>query len=110
MYGDQAPHLVALVAARPSLAAPVHADDTRLLEADIVHMARHEMARGVDDVLARRTRLALTDAGNGVEMAEGAARVLGDELGWDASRRAGEVETYRHTIATMHAWRVEASV
>lgn len=106
-YGDQSWHLVQLIATRPSLADPVDGGDTRLLNAEVVHMARHELARTVADVLARRSRLALVDADNGLGFAAGVARVLGDELGWDVARRDAEVATYRAEIAAMHAWRAE---
>lgn len=104
-YGDQAPHVFALLAARPSLGSSLCESDRRLLEAEVVHMARHEFARSVDDVLSRRTRLILTDARNGLDHAVGVARVLGDEFGWDAARRETEVVAYTANVARMHAWR-----
>ena len=99
------PLFFALLAARPSLGNGVYESDRRLLEAEVVHMARHEFARTVDDVLSRRTRLILTDARNGVDHAAGVARVLGDELGWDAARRETEVAAYAANVARMQAWR-----
>jgi glycerol-3-phosphate dehydrogenase len=51
--------------------------------AQVVWAARHEMARTVDDCLARRTRALFLMAGAAVAMAPGVARVLARELGRD---------------------------
>ena len=52
--------------------------------AQVVWAARREMARTVDDVLARRTRALHLNAAAAVEMAPQVARLLGAELGRDA--------------------------
>jgi glycerol-3-phosphate dehydrogenase len=43
--------------------------------------ARHEMARSVEDVLARRCRVLFLDAPAAASCAEAAGRILADELG-----------------------------
>jgi glycerol-3-phosphate dehydrogenase len=52
-----------------------------LSEAMVRFAARHEYARTVEDVLARRSRLLFLDAGAAAEAAPGVAAVLADELG-----------------------------
>jgi len=47
--------------------------------------AREEMARTVEDVLSRRLRMLLLDAGAAVEMAPAVARILAEELGREES-------------------------
>jgi glycerol-3-phosphate dehydrogenase len=57
-----------------------------ILAAEVVWAARHEMARTVDDVLARRTRSLLLDARASMEIAPEVAGILAAELrredGW----------------------------
>ncbi len=107
-YGSDAWHLLDAIAVRPALGAPVDGGDDRLLVVEVVHAVRHEWARDVEDVVARRTRLLLLDSENGCHIAAGVARVMGDELGWDAADRAAAVARYLDTVATMHAWRHES--
>jgi glycerol-3-phosphate dehydrogenase len=54
------------------------------LRAEAVYAARHEMARTLDDVLARRTRARLFDRPACVAAAPAVADLLASELGWDA--------------------------
>ena len=60
-----------------------------------VWAARHEMARSVEDVLARRTRSLLLDARASIEAAPAVARLLGAELARDASWCEEQVRRYR---------------
>ena len=55
---DDRAERAALVAGRPELAAPLAGGGTR--HADVVHACTHEGALHLEDVLERRTRLALT--------------------------------------------------
>jgi glycerol-3-phosphate dehydrogenase len=54
-----------------------------IVAAQAVWAARHEMARTVDDVLARRTRALHLNAAAAIEMAPWVARLLAGELGRD---------------------------
>jgi len=93
VYGADAAALLATAAADPSLAAPLH---PRLpyAAAQVVWGARHEMARTVEDVLARRTRALLLDARASVECAPAVARLMAEELGRDAAWERGQIEDY----------------
>jgi glycerol-3-phosphate dehydrogenase len=51
--------------------------------AQVVWAARHEMARTVDDVLARRTRALFLNARAATAMAPAVAQLLARELGRD---------------------------
>lgn len=68
----------------------VPADDPRL-EARIREAVRDEMAMTLGDVVFRRTGLG-EPPGPGREAVSAAARIAGAELGWDAGRRAAEIE------------------
>jgi glycerol-3-phosphate dehydrogenase len=64
------------------------------LEAEVAWAARHELALSIDDVLARRTRLAQERPDRGEPFARRVAQILGAELGWDAAREGSEARTY----------------
>ena len=60
----------------------------------VVWASRHEMARTVEDVLARRTRSLLLDARASIEAAPRVAALLAEELGRDTDWVAAQVEQY----------------
>jgi glycerol-3-phosphate dehydrogenase len=93
VYGSDAPAIQDLMRATPSLAAPLHAQ-LPYTGAEVVWAARHEMARTVEDVLARRTRALFLNARAAEAMAPEVARLMAGELGWDASRQAAEVTEF----------------
>jgi glycerol-3-phosphate dehydrogenase len=95
--GDHAlddPELAGLVAERPEWGERLH---PRLpyRAADVVRAARHEMARSVEDALARRTRALLLDARASVEAAPRTAALLAAELGRDDAWQRRQVAAYR---------------
>ncbi len=69
-------------------------EETDHLEAEVVHAVRAELARSLDDVLARRLRLAARLPDRGAAIAPRVAQLVGGELGWDAERQAREVADY----------------
>jgi glycerol-3-phosphate dehydrogenase len=56
-------------------------EDFAFTRGDVLRFVRDEMARTVEDVLARRTRVLFTEAGKAVDLAPEVARVMADELG-----------------------------
>jgi glycerol-3-phosphate dehydrogenase len=58
----------------------------------ILRAAREEMAVTLGDVVYRRTELGESPPPDREAVAL-AARIAGDELGWDAERRAAEIES-----------------
>ena len=64
------------------------------LEVEVVHAVRSEHALSLDDVLARRMRLAAHLRDRGAAIAPRVADLMGRELAWDDARRAAEVERY----------------
>jgi glycerol-3-phosphate dehydrogenase len=77
--------------------------DTRLhpalpyTEGEIVWAARHEMARTVEDMLARRTRALFLNARAAMEMAPRIAELMAAELGRDESWRTTQVAEFMAT-------------
>ncbi len=64
------------------------------LRGQVQWAARHEMARTVEDVLARRTRALLLDARASIEAAPTVARLLARELGHDTAWIDEQVAAY----------------
>jgi glycerol-3-phosphate dehydrogenase len=93
VYGSDAPAIQGLMRETTSLAVPLHAQ-LPYTGAEVVWAARHEMARTVEDVLARRTRALFLNARAAETMAPEVARLMAGELGWDASRQAAEVTAF----------------
>jgi glycerol-3-phosphate dehydrogenase len=98
VYGTDAGAVLALERDDPSLAAPL---DPRLpyTRAQVVYGARSEMARSVDDVLARRTRALFLDAAAARASAPLVAGLLAAELGRDPAWQREQVAAF-DTLAT----------
>ena len=94
LYGSEAATLATLPGADRMLLPG-------LSEAMVRFAARHELARSVEDVLARRSRLLFLDATRAAEAAPAVAAILGEELGagFDAEASATSLvrlaESYR---------------
>lgn len=94
VYGSDAPAITALSGSSPELAARLHpALPYRL--AEIVWAVRQEMARTVDDLLARRTRALLLNAAAAIEAAPAVARLIAKELGRDDAWEAQQVQAFQ---------------
>lgn len=103
-YGADAPRVLALVSERPDLAHPL-VPGLPYLRAEVVYGVRHEGAQTLEDVLRRRTRVALEDRDGGRAAADEAAELLAAELSWDAATRAREVTAYQEAAsAAREAW------
>jgi glycerol-3-phosphate dehydrogenase len=91
-HGSEAEQVVSL-GAQLRLLSPLAPGGTAL-EAEVAWAARHELALSVDDVLARRTRLAQERPDRGAPFVRRVAQILGTELGWHEERQAGEARAY----------------
>jgi glycerol-3-phosphate dehydrogenase len=94
VYGADADEIKKLAKERPELAMKLHAE-LPYVAAEVVWAARMEMARSVEDVLARRTRALFLNARAAVAMAEPVARLLAAELGRDGTWAAAQVAEFR---------------
>jgi glycerol-3-phosphate dehydrogenase len=85
---------------RPCVTRDLRIRDPGSHDASAGWFARHEMARTVEDVLARRTRLLFLDARAALAKAPQVARELAEELGrdeaWQRAQLAAFAETARH--------------
>ncbi len=93
-YGSDAPRVRQLMSSDPGLDERLH-EDLPIYAGQIVWAARHEMARTVDDALARRTRALQLNARAALEMAPAAARLMAVELGRDQEWEADQVEAFQ---------------
>ncbi|MFN8621879.1 MAG: glycerol-3-phosphate dehydrogenase/oxidase [Chloroflexota bacterium] len=64
------------------------------LEAEVAWAARAELARSLDDILARRMRLAMLLPDRGASIAARVDEIAGAELGWDPAGRDVRVGAY----------------
>ena len=94
VYGSDALLIQDLIRADPSLAAPLH-PALPCCGAEVVWAARVEMARTVEDVLARRTRALFLNARAAMAMAPETARLLARELGRDEAWQQEQVDAFR---------------
>jgi glycerol-3-phosphate dehydrogenase len=83
-YGADALAIRELMDTDPRLARRLH-PALPLVAAQVVWAIRHEMARTVDDVLARRTRALFLEASAAFAMAPEVAALMAAELGRDAT-------------------------
>jgi glycerol-3-phosphate dehydrogenase len=93
VYGTEAEAIQALVMENPGLKRKL-SERLPYLAAEVVWAARHEMARTVEDVLARRTRALLLDARASVDAAPQVAAVLRRELAHDEFWEKEQVRCY----------------
>jgi glycerol-3-phosphate dehydrogenase len=93
-YGSAVTDLLAMIDRDPRLADPL-AGAGEYLAAEIVYAVTHEGALDLEDVLSRRTRIAIEYPDRGLAAAGEAADLVGEHLGWDLSARQAALEAYR---------------
>jgi glycerol-3-phosphate dehydrogenase len=94
VYGSDLPALQALSKLDASLDALLHPRlPFRLRE--VVWAARYEMARSVEDVLARRTRALFLDARAAIEAAPAVADILASELHRSVNWKANDLRAFQ---------------
>jgi glycerol-3-phosphate dehydrogenase len=101
-YGYAAHEVLQLAASDPALAQRISPDLPDLV-AEAAFAAKREQARGLADVLLRRTRLGLLDAPaltkEGAEGPRAAAQAMATVLGWDSARVEAELLDWRDIAA-----------
>lgn len=93
VYGSDAGKIRTLMESDPALAAALSAD-LPYTGAEIVWAAREEMARTVEDALARRTRALFLNARAAIEMAPRAAELMARELSRPVEWAAAQVAEF----------------
>ncbi|TNM60717.1 glycerol-3-phosphate dehydrogenase [Streptomyces sp. NP160] len=93
VYGRRALDIVASAGGDAELLSVVD-EPSGAVGAELLFAVTHEFARGLADVMARRTLLAF-EPDHALPSLDRIAALLGDRLGWDEQRRKEEVEDYR---------------
>ena len=92
-YGSDGPLLAEFIRSTPGLEEPLH-PDLPYQQGEVVWQVRHEMARTVEDVLARRTRALILNARAAIAAAPLVASLAAAELGRDADWQARQVADF----------------
>ena len=93
VYGADAAAIQELAEAEPALAEKLH-PELPYIAAEVVWAVRHEMARTIEDVLARRTRALLLGARASIEAASKVAELMARELGADEKWKSDSVAKF----------------
>ena len=93
VYGSDAHEIDVLLNENPEYNERLHPDHN-IRKGEIIWAARKEMARKVEDFLARRTRLLLLDAKASIEVAPIAANMMAKELKRDKKWIKNQIESY----------------
>jgi glycerol-3-phosphate dehydrogenase len=96
-YGSNRSAIRRLVEEHPELAEPI-VPGLEYSKAEVVYAASNEMARSVDDVLARRTRARLLARDASAEAAAEVARLIAPILGWTTEEQEASTAAYRALV------------
>lgn len=94
MYGSDALALKKIAEEQEGWDRPLH-PNLRCKPSEVVWGVRSEMARTVEDILARRTRSLLLDARASMQIAEPIADLMAAEMGKDDRWKQKQVEEYK---------------
>ena len=98
VYGSDAFEIRKLIESEPQLGEALH-PALPYLKAEVIWAARNEMARTVEDALARRMRALFLNASAAVAMASAVAALMAPELGWSETTVAKELVAFRSIAA-----------
>ena len=92
-YGSDQDHIREIIGDNPALGRKLH-PDYEFTRAQVVWGVRREMARTVEDFLARRVRALLLDARASIKMAPAVARLMAEELGRDPAWADDQIKEF----------------
>lgn len=96
LYGKDGKKLLDLVASHPEWGKPLH-PSLPYLPVEVIWAVREEMARTVEDVLARRTRALFLNAKASIAIAPQVAALIAKELQKDPSWIKEEISSFERT-------------
>jgi glycerol-3-phosphate dehydrogenase len=106
VYGARARELGAAIAGDRTLGERIDAE-LPYVWAEIDFAAKRDLARTLEDVLARRVPLLLVSRDQGLGVCERAAARLAQILDWNATTTARMIDAYRAEVALARRWRVQ---
>ena len=104
VYGIRALELGAAIAMDRTLGERMD-PEVPYVWAEVDFAAKHDLARTVEDVLARRVPLLLVSRDNGMSVCERVASRLAAIHGWDATALAAMLEEYKAEVELSRRWR-----
>ncbi|GAA2964169.1 glycerol-3-phosphate dehydrogenase/oxidase [Actinokineospora diospyrosa] len=96
-YGSLLHEVLACAANRPELLKPID-NAADYLQVEVVYAAAAEGALHLEDVLTRRTRIAIEYPHRGVGCARQVARLMAPVLGWDEEQVDWEISVYQARV------------
>jgi len=106
VYGSDAGQILKLAASDATLGETLHPALPHI-KAEIVWAVRHEMARTLEDVLARRTRALFLNARVALDIAPSVADLIAPELGWDDVAKQKNLASFQ-AVASNYCLRLSA--
>jgi glycerol-3-phosphate dehydrogenase len=97
-YGADAPAIQELARTNPQMAQPL-SSELPYIEAEVIWAARQEMARTVEDVLARRTRALFLNSRAAIDAAPRVASLMAQEFGFDSAWEQFQLTAFRQIAA-----------
>ncbi|WNJ20981.1 glycerol-3-phosphate dehydrogenase/oxidase [Pontibacter sp. G13] len=94
IYGSDLTEIEELVFQNPKLGEAMH-ERLPFTRAEVLWAVREEMARTIEDVLARRVRALFLDARASIDMAPEVADIMAKELGKDDDWKTSQIDRYR---------------
>ena len=107
VYGARAPEIGRRIAADRALGERLD-PELPYVWAEVEFAVSHDLARTVEDVLARRVPLLLVSRDQGLGVSDRIADAIGARLGWSAAQRARMLDDYRAEVALSRRWRSAA--
>ena len=104
VYGTRALELGEAIAADRALGQRID-PELPYVWAEVEFAARRDLARTLEDVLARRVPLLLVSRDQGLAACEAVAARLAPLLDWDAATTARMLDAYRAEVALSRRWR-----
>lgn len=99
VYGSDQNTLLKLSIESPDWTRKLH-PNFDYIAAEVIWAVRHEMARTVEDVLARRLRVLFLDAKAAMEMAPDVAKLMADEMKKDEAWIKAQVENFNSVASS----------
>ncbi|GLB51779.1 glycerol-3-phosphate dehydrogenase [Neptunitalea chrysea] len=93
IYGTDQKEIHQLIKENTELGTKLH-PNLPYVEAEVVWAVRYELARTVEDILARRVRALFLDADAAIEMAPKVAEILMTELGYDEAWKKDQIQKF----------------
>ena len=93
VYGSDAAGIKALIHKRPELNQKLISSFPNT-KAEVVWAVKHEMARTIEDVLARRMRVLFLNAKAAIDMAPAVATIMAAELGLSDAWKQNQVSSF----------------